>query len=109
MKFDLIPFSGAKEAWDFREEPENMRTLGVYLWRGLLILALLSVIGAAWLGLQELGAVTQADNVTPTASAPPAPLDPNKLQSQITQFSTKQQQYQTISQSPLPQIADPSK
>jgi hypothetical protein len=98
-----------KQTWDFREEPENLRVLGVYLWRILLVFALLALVCAGWLGLQELNAVTQAENVTQTHSAPPAPLDPNMLQAQLTVFAARQQAYQSVSSAPLPQVDDPSK
>jgi hypothetical protein len=108
MTFNIFSFSRVKDTWDFREEPENMRSLGLYLWRTLLVIALLSVLSAAWFGFQELGVVMQAENVAQTPAAPPAPLDPNKLQSQLSAFTTKQAEYQNLSQSPLPQIPDPS-
>jgi hypothetical protein len=108
MNFDFLPLSRMKGAWDFREEPENMRALGLYLWHILLILALFSVFGAAWIGFQELGVVMQAESARQAPSAPPAPLDPNKLQSQLNAFTARQQAYQALSQSPLPQVRDPS-
>jgi hypothetical protein len=109
MNLRFLPFSSMKETWDFREEPENLRVLGVYLWRTLLAFALLALLCAGWLGIQELNTVTQAENVAQPHSAPPAPLDPNKLQAQLTTFSARQQAYQTLSSSSLPQVADPSK
>jgi|GEM_PF-2301622 hypothetical protein len=109
MNLRFLPFSNIKDAWDFREEPDNMRVLGVYLWHVLLVFVLFALIAAGWFGIQELNAVTQAENVTQTHSAPPAALDPNKLQAQLTLFSARQQSYQSVSSSPLPQVADPSK
>lgn len=108
MKFDIAALSHTKETWEYREEPENLRLLGQYLWRILLALALLALLAAIWLGMQELAAVSQAESTTVTTSAPPVPLDPNTLQAQLALYTARQQDYQTISSSPLPQIGDPS-
>jgi hypothetical protein len=109
MKLNLLPFGRLKETWEFREEPENLRVLGLYLWRTLLVLVFLSLIVAAWIGWQEIGMVTQAEKVTQTPTAPTAPLDPDKLQAELDVFTERQQGYESVSAAPLPQVADPSK
>jgi hypothetical protein len=106
---NLMPFSRVKEAWSYREEPENMRAIGLFVWHVLLVLILLCACVAAWFGYQELQAAMQAENTSQDLTAPPAPLDPNKLEAQINEFNAQQVSYEALSQSSLPQIGDPSK
>lgn len=109
MKFNFSPFSRLKESWDYRGEPENIHFLGEVFWRGLLALALIVVLVAVGVGVQEMAAVSEAENVSGAPSTAPPPLDPAKLQNALAQFSARQAQYQAILQSPAPQVADPSK
>ena len=102
-------FSRTKEAWRYRNEPEEMRALGVFLWRTLLLFALLVVLLALWTGYQELTAALQAENSVSTPNAAPPALNKSQLQSALSYFSAKQSQYQSLSQSPEVQVADPSK
>lgn len=106
MKFDL---SQLQAAWSYRDEPEEMRALGLFLWRALLVFALLVALFALWTGYQELEAALQAENSVATPAAAPPPLARAQLQTTLDYFSTKQSQYQSLSQSPLPQVVDPSK
>ena len=92
MKSNLIPLSRVKRAWEYREEPENMRLIGQFLWRTLLVIVFLTALCALWLGYQELGTVTQVETGTTAPAAPAAPLDPNQLQAQLNGFTTRQQQ-----------------
>jgi hypothetical protein len=105
MKFGFLPFGRLKETWEFREEPENLRVLGLYLWRTLLVLALLSLIAAAWVGWQEIQMVTQAERTTQTLTAPPAPLDPKALQAELNAFTLRQENYQSVSAAPLVEVS----
>jgi hypothetical protein len=109
MSFERASLSRVKSAWEYRGEPENMRTIGRYLWRTLLVVVFLAALCALWLGYEELVTVTQVETGTSTPAAGPAPLDPNKLQAQLNAYIARQQRYQAIATSSLPQIPDPSK
>ena len=109
MSFDLNIFGGVKSAWQSRNEPEQVRVLGMFFWRCLLIAAFIIVLCAFWVGYQELGAVSQAESFAPSSQNAPPPLSVTQLNATLDFYSAQQSQYQTLSGSPLPSVADPSK
>ncbi|HTR18478.1 MAG TPA: hypothetical protein VMH91_00660 [Candidatus Paceibacterota bacterium] len=109
MTFDFFSLSRVKEVWSYRSEPENIHALGELLWRTLLVIAFLALLSSVLLGVHEMSAVTQAENSVQAPTSAPPPLDPAKLRSELGTLSARQAQYQSILQSPAPQVADPSK
>jgi hypothetical protein len=109
MTFNFFTSPKIREAWSYRDEPENMAILAVVFWRGLLVFALVVIVSALWFGFQELDATSQAETPPTTSSTAPPPLDHAQLESTLDAFSTRQTQYQTLSQSPAPDVTDPSK
>jgi len=109
MTFSTHIGSRLKEAWSYRNEPENVRVLGTVLWRALLVIALIIIIFALWFGVQELNAVSQAESVQTTTSNARPPLDRTQLQSTLNDLLARQAQFQALSQSPVAPVTDPSK
>lgn len=109
MKFTFINGSRIREAWDDRSEPESLRFLATAFWRALLLIAFLAILFAFWFGSQELGVVSRAESVTTVSPTIKQPLDPAQIQSALNALSARQNDYQSLSQSPLPSVADPSK
>ncbi|HEV3244838.1 MAG TPA: hypothetical protein VG102_00585 [Candidatus Paceibacterota bacterium] len=104
----FLKFPRIREAWEDRNEPEGLRALATAFWRGLVVVAFLALLCALWFGSQELDAASQAENVKNTYAAPRSPFDPAQLQSTLAAFSARQSEYQSLSTSPLPSVADPS-
>jgi|SRR5665213_1894462 len=109
MTFKFFSSSQLKKSWNYRSEPESMHVLAEELWAILLIFAFIVLIFSVAFGAGEMSAVSQAENVTPAVSAVSSPLDPVKLQDSLATFSARQGTYQALTQTPLPQVADPSK
>lgn len=98
-----------RQAWEYRSDPEAVRVLAAFFWRTLLLVALVAIVCALWFGYQEIGAASQAESVGTVAPTPKAPFDPSQLQTALNAFSAKATEYQVLSQSPPPTVADPSK
>lgn len=109
MTFKFFGTSRIREVWEYRVEPEAQRTLAAVFWRALLCCAFVALVTALWFGSQELGAASQAESVQSVAASPHQPFDPMQLQNALDAFAVRQIGYRTLSQSPLPAVADPSK
>lgn len=109
MSYNPFHSPRIREAWEYRSEPEALQTLANIFWRTLLLLALVVFLLALWFGSQELAAASQAESVTAPAAPAKPPLDPAQLQATLAAFSARQSAYETLSGSPPPQVADPSK
>lgn len=109
MTFNFLRKLGVQKAWDYRSEPESLRLLAVVFWRTMIVVGLLVFLLALWFGFQELNAASQAESVAPAAAAAQEPWTPAQLQSALNSFSQRQSDYQALSQSALPAVADPSK
>jgi predicted negative regulator of RcsB-dependent stress response len=105
----FFKFSRVQRAWEYRSEPDALRMLAMTFWRTLLLLVFLVLLVALWFGWQELNAASQAESVAPASAEAPLPWTLEQLQRQVDALSAKQTVYQTLSQSPMPAIADPSK
>ncbi|MDR3570784.1 MAG: hypothetical protein P4L81_01110 [Candidatus Pacebacteria bacterium] len=108
---NLNPFHSFRiqQAWEYRSEPESLRTLAPVFWHALLTVVFLALVCAFWFGYQELQAASQAEATPTNASVFTPPWPATQLQATIDAYNTRQSSYQTLSQSPLPVVADPSK
>lgn len=109
LTMSFFKLSRVQRAWEYRSEPEALRTLARIFWRTLLSLVFLVLLVALWFGWQELNAASQAENVAPVSAEAPLPWTLEQLQTQLDALSSKQTAYQTLSRSPMPAIVDPSK
>jgi hypothetical protein len=109
MNLHLPELARVKRAWSYRSEPESARVLASFLWHVLLALAIIVLITALWFGAGELDAASQVENAQTTSSHNPPPFDRAQLESTLGFYAAQQSQYQSLSQSPLPSVADPSK
>ena len=109
MTFNFFTKLGVQKAWDYRSEPESLRLLAAVFWRTIVFIAFLVFLFALWFGFQELNATSEAENVAPAAASAQQPWTPEQLQTALQALSQKQSDYQTLSQSALPPVADPSK
>ena len=109
MNFDYSFFSRAKEAWKYRNEPEQAHVLGMLFWRALLLFAFVVFVASLWFGIQELNAVLQVESAGIPSTTAPAPFDRTQLDSTLNALSARQAEFQTLSHSPAPAVSDPSK
>lgn len=109
MNLNDIP-TRMRNAYAARFEPEGARSLAYLYWRSLLVLTgVLLVLAVAW-GLWNLFDVFALLASEPdTSPLPKAALDRGALLNVVQGFETRQTQWNDLTGSPAPAIADPSK
>lgn len=101
--------SGAREAYSSRTEPEAARFLALALWRVILILGIISIIGSIAWGMGTLFSTLAA--LEPPATVPKIPgpaLDRGALAQTVSGLSARSTRFQEI-QNATVSIPDPSK
>lgn len=93
-----------------RHEPEGVRRLADFYWRGILIIAFLAIIGAVAYGIVDLLGVLNDLASTPDTAAPPPPaLNRAILNATVEEFQTRQSQFSDPTSVPTSLIPDPSR
>lgn len=106
-RFNIL--AGIREAYTSRTEPEAARFLALALWRAILILAIVSIIGSIAWGMGTLFSTLAA--LEPPATVPKIPgptLDRGALAQTVSGLSARSTRFQAI-QGATVSIPDPSK
>jgi hypothetical protein len=110
MKFWRDMMNCARDIYAARHEPEGLRRLADFYWRGVLSLAFLiaacAILYGVWNILNVLNDLSAAPD---TSASPPPPLDRTQLDATLNGFEARQAQFNALETTPGPTIPDPSK
>lgn len=108
MKSPLFERS-IKEAYAAPHEPGNLRTISEAFWRGLIVSALIAVLGVVAFGLWEFSVVMKKISTENAGTTPQADvLDKQKLEQVVVEYAGLKAEYEFAKKN-RPSVTDPTR
>ncbi|MBI4133276.1 hypothetical protein HY478_01550 [Candidatus Uhrbacteria bacterium] len=105
----ILLWARARDTWQYRHEPEQLRILTDTYWRAILLVAFFVTLGVALYSGTKLYTflLAEQDSVFPSRGGG-ASLNRSELQGVLEMFEARRERYEFLKKNP-PKISDPSR